>query len=50
MLAMWWLGVIAMVIIPYNVKYNKVKYMKKRYHKNLLTVHSNAIMAYTITP
>jgi len=30
--------------------YNKVKYMKKMYQKNLIAVHSKPIMEYTITP
>lgn len=50
MAAMLWFGVTATVIIPYNVKYKNVRYMKRRYHRNLLTVQSNPIMAYTITP
>lgn len=50
MAAMLWLGVTATVIIPYKVKYNKVKYVKKMYQKNLTTVHSNPIIAYTTTP
>jgi hypothetical protein len=30
------------------VKYSSVKYMKKRFQKNLATVHLNPIMAYTM--
>ena len=50
MVAMWWLGERAMVIIPYNAKYKLVKYMKKMNQRNFEAVHSNPIMEYTIAP
>lgn len=40
----------ATVNIPKNVKYKKVKYMKKKFKKNFEAVVSNPIMKYTIVP
>lgn len=45
-----WFCVSPIAIMPQNVEYSSVKYMKKRYQMNLVTVHLNPIMAYTIAP
>lgn len=42
--AMLSFGVNPTAIIPKNVKYSNVKYMKNRYQMNLATVHSNPII------
>jgi hypothetical protein len=47
---MFWFGVMAIVIIPKKVKYKKVKKVKKKFQRNLVTVLSYPIMLYTIPP
>ena len=45
-----WFCVSPITIMPQNMKYSSVKYIKKIYQKNLVTVHLNPIMAYTMVP
>jgi len=45
-----WFCVIPITIMPQNTKYSSVEYIKKIYQKNLVTVHLNPIMAYTMVP
>lgn len=42
------LGVMATVIIPQNVMYDKQQNWKYVYQKNLAAVHSNPIIEYTM--
>lgn len=44
MAATLWLGVTEVVIIPKNVKYSKVKYMKYMYQRNFHMFHSKEAM------